>query len=66
VGLVSRGFRAGARGERLVRWKAGRNTDIRLGATAGIRITLKRDNHLAQEYRREQALTGARLIISHR
>ena len=81
VGLVSRGFRAG--GERLgggllagtmegcwlVRWKAGRDTDVRLGARARhTHNTEKRQSSGtgAQEHRRQQALTGARLLISHR
>ena len=50
----------------LVRLKAGQDTDLRLSVRAGIRITLTRDNHPIQEPRREQALTGARLISSHR
>lgn len=49
----------------LVRWKAGQGTDLRLRESAGIRITLTRDNHPTQEPRREQALTSARLLIIH-
>jgi len=62
-GLVRRDSEVGCW---LVRWKAGQDSDPRLSVRAGLHITLTRDNHPTQEPRRKQALTGARLIISHR